>query len=214
MPVINVQHCLRDFEASVNSSLLLADEARAYVLRLADGTFRRVGVRNVELFAGLALLRIHVAWESFLENTFLRYMCGAKSPAGYQPILLGTGRESSISAARQKLLGSRSRYLDWTHQATIRAANQYFDLGEPFVTGLSSVSRELEEVNILRNRFAHRSDYSVTQFRMVVRRTYGYMPNGMTVGRFLLLSNPTTGSGISLEVYGNSLAGAARTIVP
>ena len=215
MPDIGVQHCLRDFAQNVQDALDLVN--RAYSFRILDsrGNYRYIGVRRVELFAGLALFKIHMAWETFLESVFVRYMCGAASATGFAPILLGAPKRT-IRAAMVDLLMPNLNFLNWTPSNTLRWANMYFDHGEPFTITISAVTQTLGEISVVRNSFVHRSEYAASEFRTVVLRMFGYVPRGMSPGRFLLTRNPSPSAGNQkfLEIYANILLGASRSIVP
>ncbi|MCI0731422.1 MAG: hypothetical protein L0332_32490 [Chloroflexi bacterium] len=111
------------------------------------------------------------------------------------------------------LLGAKD-YLSWTHSSAIVRATRHFHRGEPFQTSLYAVELTLQDIVAVRNRFVHRSDYSAQQFHSVVKRVFGFTPRGINPGRFLLKKDPT-GSGLTfLEIYANTLLGAANLIVP
>ncbi len=136
----------------------------------------------------MALLKLTLAWESFVEDTFLRYLCGSKSAAGVAPTLL-LSKEPTLNAAF-KTLTKGNRYLAWHADTTINRANKWFDAGAPYLNAVSGVKSDLDDMADIRNRIAHRSAYSVTAFQDVVRARLGYVPTGMTPGRFLLGSIP------------------------
>jgi hypothetical protein len=100
-------------------------------------------------------------------------------------------KEKCVKDAMTTLLGSHN-YLSWSPKETLDRANQYLDSGEPFKSTIGSVRNDLDNMNIIRNRFAHRSAYAIGSFRQLVRRELGYNPRGMTPGRFLLTEKPLT----------------------
>ena len=138
MPVVSVQHCLIDLQQNVQAALGLAQDADAFRVQRPDGTSHYVGIRHVELITGVALFKIHLAWEDFLENVFTRYMCGARTVSGYTPVLLKPPK-TKVAVAFTELLG-RSKQMNWTAYATVKRSQVYFDSGEPFVTTLSAVT--------------------------------------------------------------------------
>jgi hypothetical protein len=121
MSARDVQHCLHNFAQQAQDALDFVDEAQNFRIRAPDGSHRYIGIRRVELFAGLALFKIHLAWETFLESVFTRYMCGAVSvlATGFTPQLLGIP-EPTISVAISALLRPNQNYLNWTPQNTTR----------------------------------------------------------------------------------------------
>lgn len=112
MPRIGVQHCLRDFGSSVSDALSLLNETENYRIIQTDGRTFRLGIRRKELFAAIALLRMHLAWEDYVENVFIRYLCGATTDTGYSPVLL-VPRVLNTSVAMSNLLGN-SQFLNWS----------------------------------------------------------------------------------------------------
>jgi hypothetical protein len=214
MPPRTVEPSLVGFEDSVSDAQAFARAVPEY--RIVSGAgFKRIGARRSEELTALGLLKIQLAWEAFLENTFTRYMCGVPAPSGFAPQLLQP-RESRIEDALVTLLGPNQRFLNWSASNTSTRAHAYFAAGAPFLPPLQAVSNLLEEINAVRNRFAHSSQHAQRQFRAVVRTRLGFVPHGMTVGRFL--RTPMDGlQGTAppfVELYGNSLLGAARAIVP
>ena len=199
----------------MNDSLSFLREASHFRLPLPAGGSRHIGVRRVELVAGLALLRIHLSWEEFVENVFLRYLCGAMSSTGYAPVLLCPAQHT-MSAAMTLVLSSGQRYLNWSVRPTLPRAARYFRGGEPFATGLGAIAQTLADISAVRNRFVHRSAYAAQEFRGVVMKEFGYLPRGMTPGRFLLTVNPSSaGQGRRfIEDYANMLLGASAALAP
>jgi hypothetical protein len=189
-------------------------EAETYRKPVPGNDVVHVGRRRVEELAGLALLRINLAWESLLEDTFVRYMCGAVSPSGYKPILLGA-RRRSIGSATALVLGG-SRYVSWSRAATVQRASVHFDSGDPYATALAGARATLEDMATVRNRIAHASDYAAAEFAAVVRRRVGYVPRGMTTGRFLLtpIAYPGGGGLRFVDLYINTLLASAAVVVP
>lgn len=196
---------------SVHAEFVQAHQRTATLLASARD-FRRpngatIHVRDVEEIAALALLKLTLAWESFVEDSFLRYMCGAKSNAGIAPILL-IPRQPSLQAAFNTLAGGSS-YLGWHPDSIIRRANSKFDAGAPYATAVAGAKSVLIEMAEVRNRLAHRSDHSVAAFQTVVRNHLGFVPRGMTPGRFLLTSLPAMGGITTFDHYSAQLTATA-----
>lgn len=180
----------------------------------ANAGYRYVGIRTVEQIAGLALIRIHLSWESFLEETFTRYICSASTQSGYSPRLKSVAY-SNMKQAKRKLVGQR-RYISWSIDSTLARSRRYFVDGEPFTSTISAVRQTLEDISVVRNRLAHASEYAVSEFRKVVIKHLGYVAKGMTPGRFLLWVVPHPGpkTHTVLEYFAENLIGAAWLIVP
>lgn len=203
-----------DFETSVANALRLLEDARYWGSLDRSGVFRRIGSRRVETMASLTLLRLQLAWEDFLEATFVRYLCGAQSGGGYQPRLL-VARESSIDAATKALMGkAKARsFISWRSTDSISWAQHFFDAGEPFSSGVGAVSGRWDDMALVRNRFAHRSAWAASEFRRVVKSHIGVAPPGMTPGRFLLMADPATGDPYVVD-YASRLLVAAKHVAP
>ena len=213
MPPVSVDHCFQAFAGSVQAALGFVN--RAGDLRiLVGGSTQRIAVRDTEALAAVGLIRVQTAWEEFLESTFARYLCGAQSAAGYRPLLLGPF-EQSLDDALRTLLGGR-RYIDWGSRDVIRRAHGSFALGDPYATGVGAVSVGLDDMATIRNRFVHRSGFAVQRFRAVVVGELGFVPRGMTPGRFLMTQNPAVLPARQrfLDSYASRLLGAARFIAP
>lgn len=217
MPNIGLRHCALSFSDLVQTAIDLVVQVQSMRIANPSGGYSRLSSRHQEIFADLALLKIHTAWESFLEDAFIRYMCGASSPGGYIPVLVQP-RKATISVAINELLAlaGRQPYLSWTTRVTINRANTYFMNGEPFTTSLNAVSQTVEEITAVRNSFAHRSAYAKSEFHNVVRRVYGYIPRGISPGRFLLSRHPSPAVGglKFIEYYANNLLGSSASIIP
>lgn len=168
-----------------------------------------IHVRDTEEITGLALLKLTLAWESFVEDSFLRYLCGAKSAANKAPLLL-VAKEPTLNAAFKTLSGG-NRYLAWQADTTIKRANKYFDAGGPYATAVNGAKSDLDDMTEVRNRIAHRSEHSVKSFQDVVRAHLGYVPAGMTPGRFLLRTLPGPGKP-AIEHYTSLLSATAHLI--
>jgi hypothetical protein len=111
MPLFSIGAVHSEFGDAQNRTSTFLSTAQD--LRRPDG--KAIPVRDVEEITGLALLKLTLAWESFVEDTFLRYICGARSARGLAPTLL-IPKESSLKAALNALRGNQ-RYLSWTRCA-------------------------------------------------------------------------------------------------
>jgi len=186
VPAFSIASVHTEFVGAQNRTASFLTSAQTF--QLPGG--RSVHVRDVEEIAGLALLKMTLAWESFVEETFLRYLCGARSAAGVAPTLLAP-KYLNLQAAFKSLVGG-AQYLGWHPDTTVKRAAKYFDpAGDPFLAPVGGAKSDLIEMADVRNRIAHRSDHSVQAFQDVVRSHFGFVPRGMTPGRFLLAPLPT-----------------------
>jgi hypothetical protein len=214
MPRIDVEHCRKTFESELLNIQSFLQKTKDFKIAAGHGVHRSIGIRTVEMLAGLQLLRLYLVWEEFVESVFLRYICGCTSPSGFCPFLLCT-RESNLVGATKTVFG-KYKYLGWGPSDTIARAQIYFQGGEPFSIAIGSAQRELEAIYTIRNRFAHRSEYAQDQFRRLVRSELGYNPPGMTPGRFLLsIKTAATFRGQTFfDYYASVLLSLAHIVVP
>lgn len=149
---------------------------------------------------GLAFLSAVVAWEEFVEETFLRFMAGASSPSGYAPDLrIGPCR--SRAHALQALTGSahvgeaarRTRWSDYEWVAQV--AGVHFQRAHPFSRVPALFRQRIIDAQIIRNRVAHNSPKAKRHFKTMANRAIGKpptapLPNGFSPGRFLVMPCP------------------------
>ena len=213
MPVA-VDHCRRELGSTIQTALELARRAPTLHWDDGAGSLERIGIRRVENVAELAMLRVQLGWETFLEDVFVRYMCGARTAAGFAPVLLGP-RQRTLGDAMATLLGGQP-YLNWSIVNTLNRAATHFNAGAPFSTTLAVVRTAVIEFNAIRNRIAHSSEFSRNEFRSVVLNHLGYVPRGMSSGRFLLTTIPGSGTPGTrfIDDYALKLLGASALIVP
>jgi hypothetical protein len=200
--LLKVSHVLVDFQKGIDSSTNLISKVR-------DFGIPRI---QLEMVAEMAFLRIFVAWESFLEESFIRYAVGATSPSGYTPSVLS--RSQNISHALELVSLGRD-YAHWNSASeVIRRAALYFQDGEPYRSALELASMELDEMNTIRNRITHKSAHSKRQFNAFIRRKFGHGIRGMTPGRFLLTSLPNPPPHTFLDYHIEVIRIASSMIVP
>jgi hypothetical protein len=207
MPKPQIQPIYTAFDAQIRAALRLVDDTSGmgYIVK---GKFEEISNNFRAEIAELALLRLHLAWEQFLEATFLRHMCGALSISGQSPRRLV--QASSISVATKVLSGAKS-YSTWSDPKEVckRAAIHFRD-GEPYKSAIGAGEVDLMSMNKIRNRVAHRSEKSLREFLEVVRQEVGSIPRGMTPGKLLLFKKPS--GRILIEHYGTVLDVIAKDI--
>lgn len=214
MPGRQVSHCRNGFESRVDALIGFALESRDFQI-VRNGRREPTGHRRREMIFGMSLLHCHLAWEEFLESIFVRYLCGARTTGGFGPTLVQPPFASQRAAMTALLRSHGSNYVKWDHANTPRYARTYFKFGEPFTLAIGAVSVPLREIEKVRNRFVHRSDFSHAEFRNIVIRYHGYFHRGMTVGRFLSSPGPPGSAAQSmLEYYVSVLKIAGTTLVP
>lgn len=161
-------------------------------------TSNQIHPKQANRFLGLAFLSVLAGWEEFVEVSFIRYLAGSKTRNGYAPKLRIGGCES-LGHAYEILSGQLNfdptrRYMNWTSfQSVIEKAGLFFENAEPFSRVTSQEISKINDANKVRNRVAHGSQKSKTDFRNVALRMLNRtsLHQGFDVG-MLLLSSPVT----------------------
>jgi len=165
---------------------------------------------QIDLIFELAFLKIFIAWECFLENTFIRFMCGASSLSGEKPTRIVFVRH--LGQALKVICGDRP-YADWVSvDIVVERANRFFDNGEPYATPLQSAAVELANIRRIRNHIVHHSNKSKEDFNGLLVSIYGFRPQGMTAGRFLRRHLNIHGEQ-RIQEYANTLQSIAKMII-
>ena len=135
-----------------------------------------------------SFLGIFVAWEAFLETTFLDYTLGIPSITGQQKAKYVSPIDSAHS---NRILIGTQRYVDWANSETVvRLANLYLKDGEPFDTNLKSIQSHITDLKTIRNACAHLSSTTSAQLDSVASRLLGTPMTGVTVTALLTATDP------------------------
>jgi hypothetical protein len=158
-----------------------------------------------------AFLRLFVAWEAFLESTFVNYMIGAQSLQNN--VLPRYVSPRDLDHAHSMVVGGM-RYADWSTPEVVRKlAKLFFDGGEPYETVLAQIHTDLLDIKTVRNAAAHLSSTTSTQLDSVASRVLSTPVAGMTVARFVLHRDPRSATGESMmQTYNATLKAAAHLI--
>jgi hypothetical protein len=197
-----LSHVLLDLRKGISSSTNLITKVISF------------GIPQIqlEMIVEMAYLRIFVSWESFLEESFIRYTTGAIPPSGNAPVTLI--HPQNIGHALDLVVAGRD-YISWNSASeVIQRSALYFQDGEPYRSALEPAIIDLDEMNIIRNRIAHKSAKSKSKFNSFIRRKFGHSVRGMTPGRLLLTQHPSTAPGTFLNYYIDLLTLTSETIIP
>ena len=100
-----------------------------------------------------AFLNLFIAWETFLERSFVEFMVGSTTLSGALPVkfVSPVGHDE----ARGLLIGI-NRYFDYgNHENVKKIAKLYFHGGYPYEPHLSSILSDLADLRTMRNASAH-----------------------------------------------------------
>jgi len=159
-------------------------------------------------------VRIHTAWERFIENCFLMYMLGERSSSGFAPDRYAFPEDENHALGFIKA-GRDYIYIRWTDPSTVKKyASLCFKSGEPFQTILDLKTAQLQDMNTIRNAVVHQSRDSLDKFKSLVRRELRTAPLNITPGKFLMTIKPKTIRTTYLNSYCNVLKLISMRIVP
>lgn len=114
-----------------------------------------------------SFMKIYLAWEQFLEKTFIAYLQNATDMKGLTYTRYGIPLNDQH--AYDMLRGTKN-YPDWTKLEDInRLSKIYFDNSGPYAI-LTSSSVELLEMKTIRNRISHVSENSLKQFNSLLAK--------------------------------------------
>ena len=145
---------------------------------------------------GLAFLDAVTAWEDFLRQVFLGYMCGYRAKSGYAP-RLRAGPASNRTHAVQLLAGAvppneADRRCRWNNfRWVVSVASIHFRTPNPFARTSEPVIKHLEYATMIRNRVAHSSAKARKSFRSAAnlirhQDPNARLPRGYSVGQLLI----------------------------
>jgi len=209
-PLLSKFH--KEIGAALNLLHLANDVREAYQPKRGP----KLSNSAVALIAEISFLKIFVAFENFIENTFLYYMLGGKSPNKYCPIryVFPKDKEHAIKMTLQDY----SNYTDWsTPDKIVKRAEYTFKNGEPFKTGIASYIQILQDLKIIRNYITHSSENAKDKFEIRARFYLGTLPPGnvLTVGNFLLMYSPQNTRPICfIEFFAEKLKDFSSNLIP
>jgi hypothetical protein len=160
----------------------------------------------------LAFFRAFLAWESFLEESFILYLMGKKPPRGKPPRRFAM--PPTLQAA-EDFAAEGQDYAKWNIDKLKNRAERFFKGGGPFTGPLQAHRTVLTDAQTLRNAIAHNSASARRKFETLVRRTLGTVPPDFTVGKFLDTTVPTSSPpNTFLDSHLEMIEFVARQIVP
>ncbi len=219
MQKVSLASVRAEFNNRLRSSVNVVDRLQDYRVREPNRA-RPLSPAERERLAEMAWIQLFLAWEEFLEETFVRYLVGARPPRGRRPHPLIVVR--SLEQARKLILGEGRSYLDWTEpNRLISRAELFFKDGEPYRTAIQSASLHLSRMKKIRNRIAHRSRTAEKKYEELLLELYGPGRRSRTPGHILLSPPPQSalpaqggrGAATLFALYHSILVATADQIV-
>jgi hypothetical protein len=202
------------FAAACDTACRLA--AAGEQVRVLGGTIARqhVTIARLEYLYEIAYLRIFIAWEDFLEESFLRYMCGFRNSTGPIPRAGGAAYCASISAAKT-LLYSGAQFMLWHNAPRVVTRSQTHFVQGLHETVLASSQTRLEWFSNVRHRVAHGQTDAQHKFDAATMQLVGRRYPASRVGRFLRDVDQNQNAPLRwLESIANELSALASQVVP
>jgi len=165
-----------------------------------------------DLIVEWAFVRIHAAWESFLESCFIAYMLGAQTASGFAPVRYVFPNDEQHALG---MIRAGRDYFPWTAPEALRRQSLLcFQDGHPFRQILDEATTELQEMNTVRNSVVHRSRSATEKLRSLVRDKMLTAPPDVTPATFLLTAKSGIAQRTFFSHYCNKLTVVANKIVP
>ncbi len=204
---------------SLRDNLLRNIEENLDLIRIVNAIISQSGLsvnlssEQRDFIVEWSFVRVHAAWESFLESCFIAYMLGVQTTSGFTPprYVFPNDEQHALNI----VLGGRE-YFPWTAPSAVREQSiLYFEDGQPFRQVLDSTTIELQEINTLRNAVVHRSQGAVEKFQSLVRDKILTAPPDISPARFLLGTKSGTRRGRTyFSYYCDKLRVVANKLVP
>lgn len=205
--------------ASLASNFVESQDIATMALRLRSNAVIGSEVRKeltphrVHLVYELAYLKIFNQWEIFLEDVFLRYLCGYTFLGIAEGTLLP--KCASIALAKARTYGTNS-YLLWHSPSKVVArANNHFSPGNRIATVVGSALSDIERFGHVRHRIAHDHADARAKFDAASMHFAGKRFPGSRPGALLRTSTIHNGTNCTwLERISGELASLAAQLAP
>lgn len=128
-------------------------------------------------------MQIFLAWEKFLENSFILYLNGKTDLQGNIFVRYGIPKDNEHA---YNMIKGTKNYPDWTNINDVRClAKIYFENGGPYSI-IENIPVEFDDIKNIRNRISHVSEKSIKAFERVLSKTIMQTTN-VDVADFLMM---------------------------
>lgn len=155
-------------------------EAARAALQVSEAG-QHLPIHRLELAYELTYLRIFTAWEMFLEDTFLRYLCGYQARHGCETPISGQFC-TTLTVAKSQLYGNQS-FLLWHNPQKVTQRAARFFTNSRHETVIASMQGRLQCYANIRHRIAHA--HAASDFDQATMTLAGKRYSGSRPGRFL-----------------------------
>lgn len=138
------------------------------------------------------------AWENFLEQAFLRFLCGYSNSVGALVSCGAHPRPQTLTAAHLLVLNGQNFKLWHGPNLVVNRSKLFFTLG-PHETVLMSALADIESFAAIRHFVAHRNHDTSVKFQLAATALSGSPVFGGRAGRFLRnqTTDPVTGLNVN-----------------
>jgi hypothetical protein len=150
----------------------------------AAGEAWSIDVSQIELIYELAFLRMFGFWESFLEQLFLRLLCGYERSVGNEPLLAGQSYSKKIEDAQARILSGKN-FVSWYVPSDMVGRSRKFFDGSNFEMVIASAKVILEDQSTFRHQIAHVQEHASAKFDAMTMRLINKRVRGSRPGRLL-----------------------------
>jgi hypothetical protein len=174
-----------ELASAVATALDLSRAGELARVHIPSSSTPKFDVSRLEYIYELAFLRMFVAWEIFLEESFHRYLCGYSSSVfGQQPTISGVYHKSLSLAEAAVLAGAA--YKLWHDPQRVEArSRQFFVVGSRHEVVMASSRTRIAHMASVRHRVAHGQDDAALKFDAATQYWVGHRYKGSRPGRFL-----------------------------
>lgn len=128
-------------------------------------------------------MQIFLAWENFLENSFILYLYGCPDLQGNAYVRYGIPKDRQHA---YNMVKGTKNYPDWTNINDVKyLAKTYFENGGPYSI-IENIPIEFEDIKVIRNRISHISEKSTKAFERLLAKTIVQSTN-IDISDFLMM---------------------------
>ena len=153
-----------------------------------------------------AFLNLFIAWEGFVEDAMINFMCGNPTISGINPTRYVT--PENPDAARKMLIGIH-KYFDFAnYENLIKISDIYFDAGYPFKVPLLNIATILYDLKTMRNAAAHITSTTQNALEGLAQRKL--LTPRLGIDLYTLLTSTISGGTVFTDARDNLLAAATQ----
>jgi hypothetical protein len=146
--------------------------------------YRELYPARLEELYELAYLKVFISWEGFLEDSFLRYMCGYQSNLGQATMKGGIPYYNSLARAETALLAGH-QYTLWANPQVVLSRVCKHVLNGSHESVIAASQASLTNFAAIRHRIAHGQADARNKFDQATMAIAGRRYAGARAGKFL-----------------------------